>query len=356
MTRQSTGIRTQKIDGEAIIRTANRLRIIDKELEIHKDEDFIYIPVSRQPTNAELDIFQEQSANIEVSTYAFKERTKHSVTLAELLQDRLPPHLLAVLPHSADIVGDIAVIEIPQELESYKVLIGETVLKAYKNVKTVLAKAGAVSGVYRLREFETIAGENRTATLHKEYGCRYCVDVAKAYFSPRLSYEHNRVASLVNEGETVVDLFAGVGPFAVLIGKTHKTVKVYAVDVNPDAVGLLKRNVRLNRVENRVYPIFGDARQVVEQRLPGVADRVIMNLPERALEFVDAACRALRAEGGVVHFYGFVEADESMRRFETLFAGAVEKNGRRVDEIVFSRSVRETAPFQWQVVVDAKIV
>jgi tRNA (guanine37-N1)-methyltransferase len=355
MTRQSTGIRTQKIDGETIIRTANQLRIIDKELEIQKDEDFIYIPVTRQPTNAELDIFQEQSANIEVSTYAFKERTKHSVTLAELLQDRLPPHLLAVLPHSADIVGDIAVIEIPQELESHKALIGEAVLKAYKNVKTVLAKAGVVSGVYRLREFETIAGENRTVTLHKEHGCQYCVDVAKAYFSPRLSYEHNRVASLVNEGETVVDLFAGVGPFAVLIGKTHKTVKVYAVDMNPDAAEFLERNTRLNRVENRVHPILGDARQVVERRLFGVADRVIMNLPEKAIKFVDAACEALKPEGGVIHFYGFVDASNSVENLQTQFVKAVEKHGRKVVS-VSSKLVRATAPYEWQTVMDAKTV
>ncbi len=355
MMRQSTGIRTQKTNGETIIRTANQLKIIDKELEIQKDEGFIYIPVTRQPTNAELDIFQEQSANIEVSTYTFKERTKHSVTLAELLQGRLPPHLLAVLPHSADIVGDIAVIEIPQELESHKALIGEAVLKAYKNVKTVLAKASAVSGVYRLREFETIAGENRTATLHKEHGCQYCVDIAKAYFSPRLSYEHNRVASLVNESETVVDLFAGVGPFAVLIGKTHKTVKVYAVDMNPDAVEFLKRNTRLNRVENRVYPILGDARQVVEQRLHGVADRVIMNLPEKAMEFVDAACKALKPEGGVIHFYGFVDASNSVENLQTQFVKAVEKCDRKIVS-VSSKLVRATAPYEWQTVMDAKIV
>jgi tRNA (guanine37-N1)-methyltransferase len=262
---------------------------------------------------------------------------------------------LAVLPHSADIVGDIAVIEIPQKLESHKALIGKAVLKAYKNVKTVLAKASVVSGVYRLREFETIAGENRTVTLHKEHGCQYCVDVAKAYFSPRLSYEHNRVASLVNEGETVADLFAGVGPFAVLIGKTHKTVKVYAVDMNPDAVEFLERNTRLNRVENRVYPILGDARQVVEQRLYGVADRVIMNLPEKAIEFVDAACKALKPEGGVIHFYGFVDASNSVENLQTQFVKAVEKYDRKVVS-VSSKLVRATAPYEWQTVMDAKIV
>ena len=355
MVRQSLGIRTQKINGEAIIRIANQLEIIDRDLEIHKDEDFIYVPVTRQPTNAELDIFQEQAANIEVSTYAFKERTKHSVTLAELLQNRLPPHLLTVLPHSADIVGDIAVIEIPQELESHKALIGEAVLKAYKNVKTVLAKAGAVSGVYRLREFEVIAGENRTETLHKEYECQYYVDVAKAYFSPRLSYEHNRVASLVKEDETVVDLFAGVGPFAVLIGKTHKTIKVYAVDVNPDAVKFLKRNTRLNRVENKVYPILGDARQIVEQRLSGVADRVIMNLPEKAIEFMDVACKALKPEGGVIHFYGFVDASNSVENLQTQFEKTVEKHDREVVSVSL-KLVRATAPYEWQAVIDAKVI
>ncbi len=355
MVRQSLGIRTQKINGEPIIRIANQLEIIDRDLEIHKDEDFIYVPVTRQPTNAELDIFQEQAANIEVSTYAFKERTKHSVTLAELLRDRLPPHLLTALPHSADIVGDIAVIEIPQELESHKALIGEAVLKAYKNVKTVLAKAGAVSGVYRLREFEVIAGENRTETLHKEYECQYYVDVAKAYFSPRLSYEHNRVASLVKEDETVVDLFAGVGPFAVLIGKTHKTIKVYAVDVNPDAVKFLKRNTRLNRVENKVYPILGDARQIVEQRLSGVADRVIMNLPEKAIEFMDVACKALKPEGGVIHFYGFVDASNSVENLQTQFEKTVEKHDREVVSVSL-KLVRATAPYEWQAVIDAKVI
>ncbi|HJX02336.1 MAG TPA: class I SAM-dependent methyltransferase family protein [Candidatus Bathyarchaeia archaeon] len=355
MVRQSLGIRTQKINGEPIIRIANQLEIIDRDLEIHKDEDFIYVPVARQPTNAELDIFQEQAANIEVSTYAFKERTKHSVTLAELLRDRLPPHLITALPHSADIVGDIAVIEIPQELESHKALIGEAVLKAYKNVKTVLAKAGAVSGVYRLREFEVIAGENRTETLHKEYECQYYVDVAKAYFSPRLSYEHNRVASLVKEDETVVDLFAGVGPFAVLIGKTHKTIKVYAVDVNPDAVKFLKRNTRLNRVENKVYPILGDARQIVEQRLSGVADRVIMNLPEKAIEFMDVACKALKPEGGVIHFYGFVDASNSVENLQTQFEKTVEKHDREVVSVSL-KLVRATAPYEWQAVIDAKVI
>src|SRR3989337_4513003 len=143
----------------------------------------------------------------------------------ETLEGQLPPHLKASLPKALDIVGDIAIVEVPPELETQKNLIGKAILEAHRNVRTVLAKAGAVSGDYRLRDFEVIAGEHNTSTIHKEFGCSYQVDVAKAYFSPRLSHEHERVASLVQNGETVADLFAGVGPFSVLIGKSHKDVQ-----------------------------------------------------------------------------------------------------------------------------------
>ena len=229
-------------------------------------------------------------------------------------------------------------------------------MKTHKNVRTVLAKAGAVSGTFRLRELSVIAGEPRTDTIHKEHGCRYYVDVAKAYFSPRLSHEHKRVASLVQNGETVVDLFAGVGPFSVLIAKDNETVKVYAVDINPDAVELLKRNVRLNRVENRVFPVLGDARQAVENKLLGVADRVIMNLPEKAIEFVDAACDAIKPNGGVIHFYGFNRMPDSIEDMQNRISKVVEERGRKVVKFLFSRTIRETAPHEGQVVLDTQIV
>ena len=134
-------------------------------------------------------------------------------------------------------------------------------LRQTNRTRTVLAKSGAIEGVYRLRDFEVIAGVKNTVTVYTEYGCVYHVDVAKAYFSPRLSTEHNRVASNVKKGETVVDLFAGVGPFAIPIAKKIKNVQVYAIDVNPDAIALLKRNIAVNRAEKQVVPFLGDARK-----------------------------------------------------------------------------------------------
>jgi tRNA G37 N-methylase Trm5 len=126
--------------------------------------------------------------------------------------------------------------------------------------------------------------------------------------------------------------------------------------MNPDAFELLRTNVRLNRVENRVFPILGNARRVVEEKLKGTEDRVIMNLPEKAIEFIDVACQALKAEGGVVHFYGFIHEPDSLEALKARFAETVAGNRRHVDQFLLAKTVRETAPYECQVVLDFKII
>jgi tRNA (guanine37-N1)-methyltransferase len=276
-------------------------------------------------------------------------------TFADILAQELPPHVIVSLPRSADFVGDIAVLEIPSELENYRQKIGEAILETNKRIHTVLAKASAVEGIYRTRKLDVIAGEAKTVTVHKEYGCVYHVDLSKAYFSPRLSNEHARVAGLVNEGETVVDMFAGVGPFAIQIARQRERVCVYAVDLNPDAIELLNKNIAANRVVAGVTPILGDVRRVVHERLTGAADRVVMNLPEKAIEFVDVACEAIKPAGGIMHYYEFTNASDPAKTAGVRLVEAVERGNRKVNKVLTSRIVRATAPFRWQVVVDAKI-
>ena len=356
MPKTSTCIKVPKTQGEKTIALTHKLGISDKSLQVQKNDDSICIPLIRQPSEEEEATLRTQIPSSQLEIRPFTEKKLPAKTLVEVLEKQLPPHLLASLPKSLDIVGDIAIIEVPPELKPHESLVGSAILETHKNVKTVLAKAGAITGIYRLRDFTLIAGEPKTRTIHKEFGCSYQVDVAKAYFSPRLSHEHKRVASIVQEGETVVDMFAGVGPFAVLIAKTNLDVKVYAVDVNPEAVELLRTNVRLNRVENRVFPILGDARQVVEEMLAGVADRVIMNLPENAIEFADAACKATKQGGGTIHFYSFIRLPDTLENLQLRFSQTVEKAGRKVDKFFLTKTVRETAPYEWQVVLDAKIL
>jgi tRNA (guanine37-N1)-methyltransferase len=356
MSEPSLCIKVAKINGEKTLILASKLGVIDRKLEIQNNKTHIYIPLLRQPAEKELLMLKAQVPDFQLTTNVFTKKKQQRKSLAQVLEDRLPPHLLASLPRALDIVGDIAIIEIPAELKAHERLIGEAILIVHKNVRTVLAKAGAVSGTYRLRGFEVVAGENKTATIHKEYGCKYHVDIAKAYFSPRLSQEHNRVASLVKKGGTVVDLFAGVGPFSVLIAKNNAEAEVYAVDMNPEAIKLLERNIRFNKVENRVIPIQGDAKQTVEERLMGIADRVIMNLPEKALEFVDTACKAIKPAGGTVHYYAFIRLPDSLENAQQRFSRAVEKAGRKMNAFLFAKTIRETAPYEWQIVLDAEIL
>jgi|Deesub1362A_J573_1020465.scaffolds.fasta_scaffold05727_2 tRNA (guanine37-N1)-methyltransferase len=355
MRKEAICLKVPKTQGEKAIVLSNKLSILDKELEIQRNKDFIYIPLNRKPTEKEAESIKETLPKHEISVKNFTGKKKKKATLEEILEDTLPPHLLASLPKSMDIVGKIAIIEIPPELEKYKKNIGKAILEVNKNVQTVLAKASAVSGTYRLRKLTLIAGEPKTETLHKEYGCKYYVDLAKVYFSPRLSYEHSRVASQVEERETIIDMFTGVGPFAILIAKTRKNVKVYAIDINPHAIEFLERNVRLNRVENKVLPILGDAKKVVEEQLHSIAERVIMNLPEKALEYVGAACKALKPTGGIIHFYSFINAAQPIEKVKRNFIDEVARSNRKVEKILFSKLVRATAPYEGQVVLDAKI-
>jgi tRNA (guanine37-N1)-methyltransferase len=352
---ETTCLKVPKNLGEQAIRLVRELEIFNRELKIQQIEDCLCIPLTNGPPPAILKKIENNLPEFEISVHNLPKRKKRHFMPLDFLADKLPSHLLGSVPRAIDFVGDIAIVEVPPQLVNHKQIIGEAILKAHKQTSTVLAKSGAVEGVYRTRDFEVIAGAEKTATIYREYGYVYHVDVAKAYFSPRLSSEHNRAASQAKDGETVVDLFAGVGPFAIPIAKKHENVRVYAVDVNPDAIALLKRNIAVNRAEKQVVPLLGDARQVVRKQLSGKADRVIMNLPETALEFVDVACEALKPEGGIMHYYGFVKASNPLETAEVRLTEAVSQNNRQVNNFLLAKTVREVAPYTWQVVVDAEI-
>ncbi len=275
-------------------------------------------------------------------------------TIRELLKGKIPDELLKLVRKSYDIVGDIAVLEIPEELEEYEREIAEAVMKIHKNVKVVVKKAGKTEGIERVRPVKVILGENRTWTIHKENGIRLKVDVAKVFYTPRLSQERLRIARMVREGEIVADLFAGVGPYSILIAKISNPKVVYAIDINPEAYKLLVENIKLNKVERKVIPFLGDCREVVKrEKLENIADRVIMNLPMHADDFLDVA-KYVAKDGAIVHFYYFLDEKE-------LFDGAIkviEEKAKKIGfdfEILDKRKVGEIGPRRYRVCIDFKI-
>jgi tRNA (guanine37-N1)-methyltransferase len=212
--------------------------------------------------------------------------------LRKLLSKTMPSESLTHVYNSYDVVGDIAIIRLTEESYERRVDIAQALMNGHKNVRTVLAQIGAVQGSLRLRTLEYIAGEKKTATLHRESGCSFLVDVERCYFSPRLHAERMRVAKQAKDGEVLVNMFAGVGCFSILIAKQRNVEKVYSIDVNPVAVHYMQENIRVNGVFGKVIPIVGDAKIIIEKRLCHVADRVIMPLPQRALEYLPYAVLA----------------------------------------------------------------
>jgi len=348
-------LKVHKTLGARAISLATGLGLANRCLKVERVDDHLCIPLIREPSQVEMERLKEALLSFEVITYWFSERPKQHPDIVSVLQDKLPPHLLASLPHAIDFIGTIAVVEIPPKLNNYKRVVGEAILAMNRRLRTVLAKASPVCGIYRVRAFEVIAGVEETETVHKEYDCIFHVDLAKAYFSPRLSHEHDRISSQIGNMEIIIDMFAGVGPFSILIAKRHKNAQVYAIDINPDAVDYLKRNIIENNVEKNVVPILGDARQIIEERFLGVSNRVIMNLPEKAIEYVDAACKALKPEDGILHFYTFESEPKPLESASERLTEAVKQTQRNLEKILLTRLVRATSPFVWQVAVDAKV-
>jgi tRNA (guanine37-N1)-methyltransferase len=253
-----------------------------------------------------------------------------------------------------DQIGDIVIVKIPNGLAGKKKLIAQAILDNVKTAKAVFAQASAVRGDFRVRDLEFLAGENRTITEYKEHSCRFKVDVARTYFSPRLSTERQRIAGLVGENETIVNMFAGVGTYSIVIAKANKTCMVYSIDSNPVASELCAQNAKLNKVSDRVIPVCADAADAIKDELSGVADRVLMPLPEHAKEFVVPAVAALK-EKGVVHYFAHVRAD-SKKDAKKLGANDAHEAFRDYDhEVTETTIVREVGPRLYQIVADVSV-
>ena len=260
-----------------------------------------------------------------------------------------------------DIVGDIAVIKMPihgmVSVDELK-LVAEKLVERLPYVRSVWLQTGAVEGVYRVRGgLVHLAGERRTTTTYREHGCSFKVDISRVCVTPRLSYEHLRVARLVRPGEKVLNMFAGVGIFSIVIARHSRPSKVYSIDINPEAYKLMVENVRLNRVEGVVEPILGDAARVVGERLEGSSDRVLMPLPALALDYLPHALKALKGGRGWVHVYLHTRhsKDKSHLRdaVRLVESRILEEGWRLVD--ARSRVVRSVGPRMVQVVVDAEV-
>ncbi len=238
-----------------------------------------------------------------------------------------------VLPRH-ELVGGIAILQEDDPAGA------ETILASRPSIHTAVFAKGEVSGEYRTRELVILAGIPATRTEVTEHGHRFTVDLAGAYFSARLSTERQRILDQVQEGEVILDMFAGVGPFAITLAS--RAALVAASDINPLAVALMLGNIDRNRSKN-VLPLLMDARRLAAV-LPWKFDRVVMNLPLSGTEFLADAFRLCRP-GGMIHLYSLVSQEgEHTTRIRELGG-----------EVLGERMVRSYSPAQWHAVYDIRV-
>jgi len=349
---ETLAIRVPVHMAERTIRVLRKLQLLDDKFEFGRSNQTLMIPIIREPSESEGSQIAEERDGIAVERTILTEARRRPRDLREAMDKRLPQAMISKLPRSFDIIGDIAILELARELDQFAHSIGAGVLNLSPHLRLVLRKTSDTSGTFRTRTFDTIAGTGSTETVYHEFSNPLRLDVASVYFSPRLSHERMRVASQVNERERVIDMFAGVGPYSILIAKTQPSSMVYSIDINPEAFRYLRENVLLNHVADRVVPILGDARKIVARSLKNVADRVIMNLPSESSHFMDVALGALQRSGGVIHYYAFASRDETVENIAGSVREEIARFGRRVRSLPYAGVLKEISPNRIQVGLD----
>lgn len=315
--------------------------------------EVVGIPLVRSPTAQDERILRTKLADFRIQEASFEPVLARPRKLADAVRTIIPQDLTSQLPRSLDVIGDIAILELSPKLEPYAREVGEGILQVNPHIRLVLKKATGISGTFRTRGLQVIAGFGGTETVHREFGCAYRLDVSSVYFNPRLANERRRVAGQAEKGEVVVDMFAGVGPYSILTAKLQPDAKLYALDINPSAIKYLKRNIMTNKVADRVIPIPGDARVSSRSVPPDTTDRVIMNLPSAAEQFLDVASHVLKRAGGHIHFYQFASRDESLDTLKEHFEKSIVAQNRKVEIFSYCNVVREISPAMVQVAIDA---
>ena len=349
------GIQVDYANAQDIIRILSKLEILDKNLELIRTDNCLVIPTKREVSGTELDEILKKYPRARVVESTFSAIPIVPKDLRHAIGETLPSDMIKFLPRSYDIIGDVGILELNDKLQPFAESIAHALMKLNPHLRLVVQKTEKTAGEYRTRGIEAVTGSGTTETIHTEFGLKFRLDVSSVYFNPRLSSERKRVANQVRDGETVVDMFAGVGPYSILIAKTHPDARIFAIDWNPSAYRYLKENAFVNKVADRVTPYLGDVQKFALES-PGVADRVIMNLPSDSEVFLGAAAKLLRTSGGVVHFYRFASRSEELQNLAERFRSRMESCGRQVVSIALLKAIKEVGPNRVQVAIDANVV
>jgi len=321
--------------------------LINKKLLNHnfiplKEKGFIYFPLNNEINHRDIEIINKK----------LNKSLKKSRNLKSSLKGKLTKKEMSYLKTSFDSVGNIAILEIPKELESKEELIAKELLRINKNIKTVLKKSGVHEGKLRTQKMQYLAGIDTKETIHKENNVQLKLNVEEVYFSPRLSSERKRIAKQVKKDEEILVMFSGCAPYPCVLAKNTEAKKILGIEINPVGHKYGLENLQLNKIKN-VELICGDVKKVVPL-LNKKFDRILMPLPKSAENFLDVALGAAK-KGTIIHFYDFLHEKDIPKKAVEKIDKACKK--RKIEyKVLQTVKCGQHAPRIYRICVDFQII
>ncbi|MDR2698864.1 MAG: class I SAM-dependent methyltransferase family protein [Candidatus Methanoplasma sp.] len=316
------------------------LGLVDRSAKISKEGDRRLVPVTAGRENELVEMGYELT---EGPAHTMERRRPQERIVSELSD--LPPDVVSALPMKWEFAGDVVTVKMDTRCFPYKERIGEAYARIL-GVKTVCADVNGVAGELRIPSTEVLYG-NGTEAVRLENGILYEFDVSRIMFASGNVDERCRMKELDCRGETVVDMFAGIGYFTLPIAKFAGARRVFACEKNPDSYGYLIKNAERNGVSEKVIPMFGDNRNIPGK---GFADRVIMGYVQTTSLFLPKALGIVK-RGGIIHYHDTLYVNEHKEKIKSIFAVA----GADF-EIEGIREVKSFAPSVSHYVADVRIL
>lgn len=336
------GVKAPRALAEELRVVLARRRLLAKSLAILDEGDHIVIPLLSEP---ERETLERYSSSLTDADFPLRKVRADPI---DSIRSRvhLPEELKVLLPEKWEQLGDVITMRLPKELDQYESQLAETYAEVL-GAKTVLRDVGGITGDQRRPVVRFLYGTDPVA-VHRENGILYKLDASKVMFSSGNVDERMRMATVRCDGETVVDMFAGIGYFSLPLAVHQNPKRVIACEVNDVSHAYLVENIRVNGVEGKVEAILGDNRD-----LPGdaFADRVVMGYVKWTHEFLQTAFRLLKS-GGTLHYHETCPNELLPHRPVKRLRDAA--GGRRVEVLRF-KEVKSYSPGVSHVVVDAKV-
>lgn len=264
----------------------------------------------------------------------------------ELLSKKLNIPYPELLPKGFQEMGDIIVLRLKPVHEPYEEKIARAV---HELTGKRVAIWKEVKGELRRPEIKVYFGNG--ISTRKEYGCIFQLDITKVMYSKGNVGEKGRLLKLVKPGEKILDMFAGIGYFSIILAK-HKDVVIHAIEKNIDAYFFLVNNIYLNRLNN-IIPLLGDNREVIPilKQKGELYDRILMGYLPSSTEFLEYAL--IVAKNTIIHLHEVLRK-EDIEKFKTKIVDKIEKKGFSA-QVLNIRNVKSYAPHKYHMVFDIKV-